>query len=154
MNRIEKVRAVVDSMLLNMEDTVERRCGYLHLYGVSQAYTLIALKRKENAELATISGMLHDIYCYTNMDKEDHTRKSTVMALEILNSLEIFTKEEIEKICSAIRHHSEKETVHPPFDEVLVDADVLQHCLYNPLLDEMEHEKARYGKLKLKFGLL
>lgn len=50
MNRIEKVREYVDNVLLNMTDTKERRCGYLHLYGVSQACTMIALKRNENVE--------------------------------------------------------------------------------------------------------
>lgn len=34
MDRIEKVREYVDSVLLHIPDTVERRCGYLHLYGV------------------------------------------------------------------------------------------------------------------------
>ena len=37
MNRIEKVREVVDKILLHMTDNKERRCAYLHLYGVSQA---------------------------------------------------------------------------------------------------------------------
>jgi hypothetical protein len=50
MNRLEEVREYVDSVLLNMTDVVERRCGYLHLYGVSQACALIALKRNENVE--------------------------------------------------------------------------------------------------------
>lgn len=48
MNRIEKIREYVDNVLLHMLDTTERRCGYLHLYGVSQACALIALKRREN----------------------------------------------------------------------------------------------------------
>ena len=45
MNRIEKVREAVDAVLLNIADAGERRCGYMHLYGVSQACVLIALKR-------------------------------------------------------------------------------------------------------------
>ena len=32
MNRIERVREYVDAILLDMSDTTERRCGYLHLY--------------------------------------------------------------------------------------------------------------------------
>ena len=60
MNRIEKVREVVDEILLHMTDDEERRCAYLHLYGVSQACALLALKRGEDVELATIAGMLHD----------------------------------------------------------------------------------------------
>ena len=44
MNRIEKVREAVDAVLLNVADDAERRCGYAHLYGVSQACVLIALR--------------------------------------------------------------------------------------------------------------
>ena len=56
-------------------DAEERRCAYLHLYGVAQACAMLALKRNENAELAIIAGMLHDIYSYTNMDSKRFGRK-------------------------------------------------------------------------------
>lgn len=36
-NRIERFRKYIDQILLDMTDDEERRCGYLHLYGVSQA---------------------------------------------------------------------------------------------------------------------
>ncbi len=154
MNRIEKVREYVDTVLLNMSDTFERRCAYLHLYGVSQACAMIALKRNENVELATIAGMLHDIYTYSMMDTIDHAHKGAVLAKEILNSMEIFNKTEMEIICSSIYNHSSKEIKHSSFNEVLIDADVLQHCLYNPLLAVAVHEKARFENLKLEFGLV
>ena len=85
MDRIERVREVVDDILLNMTDHEERRCAYLHLYGVSQACALLSIKRKENVELAVIAGMLHDIYSYANMDSQDHAHKGAEMAHDILN---------------------------------------------------------------------
>lgn len=153
MNRIEKVREYIDAVLLHMLDTTERRCGYLHLYGVSQACSLIALKRNENVELATIAGMLHDIFSYSTMDTEDHAHKGAVMARGVLTLLQCFGENEIDMISSAIYHHSDKNSEQSSFCEVLIDADVLQHCLYNPLFDVAEHEKHRYKKLKLEFGL-
>lgn len=45
-----------------MPDDKERRCAYLHLYGISRACALLALKCEGNVELAAIAGMLHDIY--------------------------------------------------------------------------------------------
>ena len=75
MNRIEKVREAVDAVLLNIADAGERRCGYMHLYGVSQACVLIALKRNENAELAAAAGMLHDIYTYATMAPRVRSRQ-------------------------------------------------------------------------------
>jgi predicted hydrolase (HD superfamily) len=154
LNRIERVREYVDRVLLSITDAYVRRCGYLHIYGVAQACALIALRRGENAELATIAGMLHDIYTYSTMDPREHAVKGAVMAREILASMEVFSDSETGAICAAICSHSDKSNKHSSFAEVLVDADVMQHCLYNPLFDISEHERQRFGDLKCEFGLL
>ena len=153
MNRIEKVREAVDEIILNMSDLKERRCAYLHLYGVSQACTLLAIKRKEDVELATIAGMLHDIYSYARMDSRDHAHKGAEMARDILDSLDIFTEDEKELICTAIYNHSDKSMIHSWLDEILKDADVMQHVLYNPLFDIKQHEQKRFALLKTEFGI-
>ena len=153
MNRIEKVREAVDEIILNMSDLEERRCAYLHLYGVSQACALLALKRKENVELATIAGMLHDIYSYVKMNSQDHAHKGAEMARDILDSLDIFTEDEKELICTAIYNHSDKSMIHSWLDEILKDADVMQHVLYNPLFNVKEHEQKRFDLLKEEFGI-
>ena len=153
MNRIEKVREVVDEFLLNMSNHEERRCAYLHLYGVAQACTLLAIKRKEDVELATIAGMLHDIYSYARMDSQDHAHKGAEMARDILDSLDIFTEDEKELICTAICNHSEKSMLHSGFDEILKDADVMQHVLYNPLFPVKQPEQKRFDLLKKEFGI-
>ena len=153
MNRIEKVREVVDNVLLSMTDNDERRCAYIHLYGVAQAAALIAKKRKENIELSIIAAMLHDIYSYKNMNSTDHAHKGAVMAKEILNELKIFSREEIDLIYSAIYHHSDKEIINESFDEILKDADVMQHIFYNPLFESKAHELKRFNNLKNEFGM-
>lgn len=153
MNRIENVREKVDELLLNMDDSSLWRSGYIHLYGVSQASAMIAMKREENVELAAIAGMLHDIYTYTAKDSQNHAQHSSVMAKEILESLKLFTAGEIHLICTAIYHHSNKEKIHSAFGEVLIDGDILQHCLYSPLFQVMDYEKERYEKLKAEFQL-
>ena len=153
MNRVEKVREIVDEILVNMTDSEERRCAYLHLYGVSQACALLALKRKENIELAMIAGMLHDIYTYANRDSLDHAHKGAKMVREILESLQIFSEEEKDLICSAIYHHSDKAEVHGSLDEILKDADVMQHVLYNPVLVDERKKSERFSLLKKEFGL-
>lgn len=152
-NRIEKVRAYVDDVLLHMADTVERRCAYVHLYGVAQACAMIAQKRNENVELAIVAGMLHDIYSYKTMDHRDHAHKGAVMAKEILQELGIFDDVEIDMISDAIYMHSNKAETQTPFNEILIDADVLQHCLYNPLFSTPDHEKKRYENLQREFGI-
>ena len=151
--RIEKIRAYVDDVLLHMTDTVERRCAYVHLYGVAQACAMIAQKRKENVELAIVAGMLHDIYSYKTMDHRDHAHKGAVMAKEILDELDIFNDIETDMICDAIYKHSDKAETHASFTEILIDADVLQHCLYNPFITVSESEKKRFENLKREFYL-
>lgn len=154
MSRIEQVREVVDDILLHMSDAVERRCAYLHLYGVAQACALIAQKRGEDVELAVTAGMLHDISSYATMDSTDHAHKGAGMAEKIMKSLNAFTEEEIKIVCTAIYNHSDKDLSHTSFDEVLKDADVMQHCLYNPLFPVKEQEKVHWEKLKVEFGLI
>ena len=153
MNRIEEVRVVVDEILLNMTDCEERRCAYLHLYGVAQACALLALKRGENPELAVIAGMLHDIHSYAKMDSYDHAHKGAEMARDILKSLKLFTESEENMICEAIYHHSDKSERHGSLDEILKDADVMQHVLYNPLLDVKQAEQKRFHDMKSEFNL-
>ena len=153
-NRIERLRKYIDEILLNMNDTEERRCGYLHLYGVSQACAMIALKRNQDVELATMAGMLHDLHSYKTMNTEGHAEQGSVLAREILEELSLASDNETDLICSAIRNHSSKATTHSAFDEVLKDADVLQHCLYNPLFPVKEHEKYRFQNLLTEFGIL
>ena len=101
-----------------------------------------------------MAGMLHDIYSYAKMDTKYHAKKGAELSKEILISLKITNEEETNIICDAIYTHSDKGTVHPNFNEILKDADVLQHCLYNPLFEIMPHEKDRYEKLKIEFGIV
>lgn len=124
-HRIEKVREYVDDVLLHMADTEEKRCAYIHLY----------------------------IYSYKTMDRCDHAHQGAVMAKEILEELGIFTGLEIDMICDAIYHHSDKAKMHTPFVEVLMDADVLQHYLYNPFFTVSGHAERRLEKLQKEFGL-
>ena len=74
-NRLEAVREAVDAILLNCPDPLQVRDGAVHLYGVAQACALIALRRGEDAELAAIAGMLHDLSTYATP-----TRRTTPRA--------------------------------------------------------------------------
>ena len=153
MNRIEILRKYVDNVLLKMTDNEERRCAYVHLYGVEQACSMIAIKRGEDVELSMAAGMLHDIYSYSAMDSKDHAHKGATMAIDILVASGQFHDDEIKKICTAIYSHSDKGTIDSSFDEVLKDADVMQHYFYNPLVEVKESERVRLEKLIKEFGL-
>lgn len=153
MERIKEIQAHMDHVISQIPDTGERRCAYVHLYGVSQACALLAMKRNLDVELAAVTGLLHDIYAYSTGDRKEHAHKGAAMAKEVLLSLGSFSMEEIDMISRAVYRHSDKETVDSPFDELLKDADILQHYLFNPLSEVPGREAARLTNMKKELDL-
>jgi HD superfamily phosphodiesterase len=152
MDRLERVRQAVDEMLNRQTDSVERRCGYVHLYGVSATCALLALKRGLDAQLAAVAGMLHDFSTYQRGDPTDHDRHSAREARRLLTELGGFAPQEIDTICQAILHHRSKGEAHGPMDELLKDADVLQHFLYNPGFKQQANEEPRIEAALAELG--
>lgn len=132
MDRLESLRQVIDEILRAQPDEEERRCGFVHLYGVAEACVLLALRRGLDVQLCAVAGMLHDIWTYQTGDPTDHARLGALEAERILRDSGSFTPDEIAVVCEAIFHHRDKETYHDKMSELLKDADVLQHYLYNP----------------------
>ena len=151
MNRLELVRTEIDAILLNQENVNVRPEGYIHLYGVAQACTMLAIKRKLDVEICTIIGLLHDIYTYKIGYVKEHAILGAIEAENLLRDLEIFTDEEIETIRTAISHHSDKKTKHDKYSELLKDADVLQNSLYTTT-SEIKHRK-RVKKVFRNLGI-
>jgi len=151
MDRLESVRKEIDALLLNQPDLELRRTGYVHLYGVAQNCSILAIKRGLNIELCAIMGMLHDIYTYKNGYVKEHGLLGAPEAEKILRKLNLFSEEEIEIVKYAITYHSDKKTKHDKYSELLKDADVLQNSLYNTSF-EIKHLK-RLKKVFKSFGV-
>ena len=98
--------------------------------------------------------MLHDIWTYKISYSVDHGKLGSIEARKILNEVNCFSEEEIDIICSSISKHSNKQYIDSDYDEILKDADVLQHYLYNTKSDINENEKDRldilFKELRLK----
>jgi uncharacterized protein len=156
MDRLEKVRQVVDAILGEQTDVEERRTGFIHLYGVAAISTMLALRRNLDPELSTVAGMLHDISTYKTGDPSNHAHCSSLEAEQILAELGDFSQEEITVVTHAISFHGAKGKTDGPMADLLKDADVLQHYLYNPglsinwtaELSNREHAEARLTRLK------
>ena len=151
MNRLELVRKEIDSVLLNQTNAEERRDGYVHLYGVAQNCSLLAIKRGLDVELCTIIGLLHDIYSYKFGYVKEHAALGSIEAGRLLTDLRVFTLDEIEIVKTAIGNHSDKKTKHDRYSELIKDADVLQNSLYK-ISFEIKHKK-RLKKLLKRFGM-
>ena len=122
-------------------------------HGVSFAAVMIARKRGEDPELAAMAGLLHDVFAYKRGSYDDHAHLGAKYVRKLLEKMELTTPEETEIICSAIWHHSDKDVVDSPMDEVLKDADVLHHTLDDPTKEVKEHERERYIRLCREFGM-
>lgn len=147
MDRITCVQLYVNRLLDTITDNAEHRTAAVHLYGVAGHAALLAIRRGLSAELATVAGLLHDISTYATGDSRNHAGRSAAMARSCMKSAGLFTQEEMDAVCSAIAHHSDKDKVQAPLDEVLKDADVLHHCLHNPALQPHEKEAERFARL-------
>lgn len=143
MNRLAEVGKIVDEILMKEINLEERNCGLAHLYGVSTICGILALKRGLDVELCKIAGMLHDIWSYKAGYCKDHGRLGSGEAMKILTDINSFSTEEMDIICSAIYSHSSKETLEGPYEELLKDADALQHYLHNTSLEVKDNERYR-----------
>jgi len=151
-SRLEKLRDIIDNLIIKKQHK-SSRYFISHLYGVADFCALLALKRNLNTELAVTCGMLHDIYQITHGTVEDHAKLGAHVAEEILTDMGLYGKEEIAVITYAISKHSKKRTVHDqPYAELLKDADVLSHCLYDPDYPVIEKEVIRYENLLVELG--
>ena len=153
MSRIRELQKQVHKVLEKMEDGDKRAKAIAHLHGVALAAAVLAKKRGENAELATMAGLLHDLYAYKSGSYDDHAHLGADYARKLLEKLAITTLEETDVVCSARWHHDSKAEVDGPMDEILKDADVIDHSLSDPTKEVKAHEVARYAKLCEDLGL-
>lgn len=151
MDRLEIVRQTIDEIVRQQPDIEESRCGFVHLYGVSDICILLALKRGLDPVLCATAGMLHDIWNYKVWDNPEHAHLSSQEAGKILQDSGFYTPGEIDLICQAVARHGQKDVIHGEMDEALKDADVFQHYLYNPALPVRWIE--RLEKVFAEFGL-
>ena len=153
MSRIKDLQKQVYNVLGKMDDPEKQMKAISHLHRVALAAAVLAKRRGENAELATMAGMMHDLYAYKSGSYDGHEKHGAELARTILEKQDMTTEEETDIICSAISHHGDKAEVHTPMDEILKDADVIDHSLSDPTKEVKEHERARYAKLCEELGL-
>ena len=150
-DRIEALRRAVDALIQEREPDMQRYY-YAHLYGVSHFCALLATRRRLRADIAVASGMLHDIHTLVTGDSAQHAAQGAPRAEALLRAVGGFAEEEIACIAQAVSRHSAKACVHAPCDEVLKDADVLHHALYNPTFAIKQDEQVRFARVMAELG--
>jgi uncharacterized protein len=139
-DRFERLAEIVFEKLHSVNSR-QLDLAILHLYGVAILCSLIAMKRTLNNEICKSAGILHDLWLFLNVpltpnEHQKHGVYGSIRAREILNSMGTYTNDEIDRICTMIYFHNDKNVVNGEYDEVLKDADALQHYLNNSEYDK------------------
>lgn len=150
LTRVDLVRDYIDDKYKTLQDEELKRNAYVHSYGVAQAASMLALSRGmgvDIAELACIAGMFHDFAKYYVEDTDDHAHVSAKIAQSFLDETGDFTEEETKMIVDGIYYHSDKlEDDKNAFNDIIKDADAIQHYLRNPM-EQYWLEKSRVKKV-------
>jgi len=155
MRRIDSIQKYVSAIFTEIADSEERLIAYNHTCGVEHACALIAAKRGLDTELASVCGLLHDIYSFKTGVRTFHAINGAEMVrVAFKYDLKgLYTEDEQLLIRSAIFHHSDKSHIHDAYDELLKDADVFQHWLYDTTSQNPKYLINRTLKLQKEFGL-
>ena len=102
MSRIKELQKQVHKVLEKLEDGDKRLKAVAHLHGVALAAAVLAKKRGQDPELATMAGLLHDLYAYKSGSYDDHAHLGAEYARKLLGKLELTTEAETDVVCAAI----------------------------------------------------
>jgi uncharacterized protein len=152
MERAMQVLGQVDAIVLGQADDLVRPVGFYHLYGVSVFCALLAAKRGLDGEICAIAGLLHDLATYESGDAADHAARSASRAEQLLAASGLFSPDEVMSLSQAISVHSAKGQTDEPLAELLKDADVLMHYLFNPDPKEFLATSTRLQSLLYELG--
>lgn len=157
MDRLIVIRNEVNRILDDQPDPKLRDEGYIHLYGVSNLSAMLAIKRGLNMEIASVIGMLHDIYTYKYQYAKNHAALGVEEAEQILDKVNVFSAEEVQLIKVAIANHSDKNNKQDKYSELIKDADLMQNFLYYNVVKEKNKKRLKKAlkdcgiKVKKKF---
>ena len=107
----------------SIDDVDKRAKAIAHLHGIALTAARLAKKRGQDAEIATMAGLLHDLHAYKSGSYDDHAHLGAEYAGKAPG--ELTAPEETDILCSAIWHHDSKAEVDEPMDEILKEVNVI-----------------------------
>lgn len=124
----------MDGIFAVMPDGGDRIVAYSHTCGVAEICALLAARRGLDRDLARVIGLVHDVYAWrTSVSRLHAVNGAELLRVAFKYELAgLFDEAECVTILSAVYHHSDKTHIHDAYDELLKDADALQHWLFDP----------------------
>lgn len=124
----------------------------IHMASCAKIGQLLALKRQVDPELAAIACSIHDYGRIITGKQANHALDGYEPVMVFLADSDDFTPEEIEALAQAVKHHSSKQNVGTPLEEIVKDADVLDCYQYGQSLERQE-QRDRLKNVLVELGL-
>ncbi len=134
----------------------------MHMYSTMQIAKLLALRRGLDPELASLTCAFHDIHTLLTGSTKNHGANAARHIQEIVmeynqnsrGKLPKITKEEVDRITSAIAIHSDKNTIaNDPLAELLKDVDSLDSYLHGMIQGKQSGRIPRGNKVLKEFNI-
>lgn len=150
-NRFENIKKIAFDILQQRRSS-ELKNGWFHLSSVAALSGLLANKRCLNSEICQTAGILHDLWLYLNLplDRERHKKHDELgasFANDILQESRLYSVTECTLIVKIIRAHNKKDMEHDEYEELLKDADALQHYINSSDYDKRYNYHGRIEPL-------
>ena len=115
----------------------------LHMASCARLAWTMAEERDVDPELAACAAAVHDFGRILTGKQEGHAEMGYAPVREFLTATRLFEPWQIDAIADAVRHHSSKDTVGTPLEEIVKDADVVDCFQYGiqGALNDPEREK-------------
>jgi uncharacterized protein len=133
---------------LTGQEGLERKRDYsltwerIHSLGSARTGAILSARRGIDIELGYTAGVLHDFGRIVTGKHEDHAVNGYQPVREFLEGLKLFREDEIKAISLAVKHHSRKDLVGSPLDEIAKDCDILDtHLLGIRLRTERHYQR-------------
>ena len=123
----------------------------VHAVSCAQLGRMLARKRGVDTEMAALACSIHDIGRWVTGRQNDHARNGEEPARRFLENYPLSATEK-EEIIKATVHHSEKDKIGTPLEEIVKDADILD-CYFHGEEIVKPHHAARLKKLVEELGL-
>ncbi|NMA68670.1 MAG: HD domain-containing protein [Desulfitobacterium sp.] len=123
----------------------------VHAASCAQIGRLLAQKRGVDIELAALACSIHDIGRWYTGRQKDHALYGEEPVRKFLASYSLEEKDK-EEITQAVIHHSEKDMIGSPIEEIVKDADILDCYLHGDKITKPYHV-ARLEKIMEELGI-
>jgi len=151
--RLNTVRGLVHEMLMDTENFSKKQEAWVHLFGVSNFASMLAMRRGQDSEIIAIAGLLHRFYFYKTGIKDFPGPNSADAVRPILRSTQIFTDEEMSIILRSIFYQEDKHRVHGPYEEIIKDAILMQMYFQNSGNKLSKIEVSRLQNIFVELGI-